>query len=482
MSLSGNAEILNRPAARNTNSAPAKSRKNQTAAMGASRPVVFVFMLATVLVAGCASTRLPAETAARHQAQQVGRKLRLPTGQPSLPELRPDSPPADFVLYATLNHPAVAAAYFDWLAAVEAITPARALPDPQLTFEADIADTLMTFMPGVMFDLMSSGKRAAMGREAAATSQVAYRAYVAAVMGAAADTRKAWIELAYLDEAVRLKAGALDALDQARALAEAGYATGRGMGTLENQSRLANADAKARTELATLGDRRSALRARFKSSLGLTSADPDPAWPNAALTVTVLPPAEELWQRIQADNPGLAQMRAMVDMSLAGVAVARKSGTPDFTVGLMADLKADPLMVRPTASATLPIWRDKIAATVAAARAKHDAAVARVNAEQLNLAAELAQMLYMVREADRMIAYIDDTALPIYERTVATVEAGYQSGMTEPAMIPETRFMALDMRLERANALRERESAVTDLLLMIATIAPSGAPLAAGQP
>ena len=91
-------------------------------------------------------------------------------------------------------------------------------------------------------------------------------------------------------------------------------------------------------------------------------------------------------------------------------------------------------------------------------------------------------MLYMVREADRMIAYIDDTALPIYERTVATVEAGYQSGMTEPAMIPETRFMALDMRLERANALRERESAVTDLLLMIATIAPSGAPLAAGQP
>jgi outer membrane protein TolC len=254
------------------------------------------------------------------------------------------------------------------------------------------------------------------------------------------------------------------------------------MGTLEYQSRLANADAKARTELATLGDRRSALRARFKSSLGLTSADPDPAWPNAALTVTVLPPAEELWQRIQADNPGLAQMRAMVDMSLAGVAVARKSGTPDFTVGLMADLKADPLMVRPTASATLPIWRDKIAATVAAARAKHDAAVARVNAEQLNLAAELAQMLYMVREADRMIAYIDDTALPIYERTVATVEAGYQSGMTEPAMIPETRFMALDMRLERANALRERESAVTDLLLMIATIAPSGAPLAAGQP
>jgi len=454
--------------------------------------VLTLIIAATLVLAGCAGTPLPVEKTARDQVNQVGREL-LPMAdshdaghttakKPALPVLRPDSPPADYMLYATLNHPAVVAAYYDWLAAVEEITPARSRPDPQLTFEADIVDTLMTFMPGIMFDIMGPGKRAAMGREAAATSEISYRAYVVTVLRVAAETRKAWLDLAYLDEAVQLRESTLTALDQARALAEVGYTTGRGMATLETQTRLTNETAKVRVELATLDDRRAALRARFKSTLGLAPADPDPAWPTTALTVTVLPSEKELWRRVQTDNPGLAQMRAMVVMTVAGTAAAHKSGTPDFTAGLMVDLKSDPLMFRPTATATLPIWRDKIAATIAAARAKHDAAVARVSAEQITLAAELAQMLYMVRESDRMIAYINDTALPSYDRTIATVEAGYQSGMTEPSMIPETRVMALGMQLERAGALRERENTVTDLLLMIATIAPAGAPLAAVQP
>ena len=71
----------------------------------------------------------------------------------------------------------------------------------------------------------------------------------------------------------------------------------------------------------------------------------------------------------------------------------------------MVDLKADPLMVWPTATLTLPVWREKIAANVAAAGARHAAASARVSAEQLRLASELAQMLYMVKESDHMLLY-----------------------------------------------------------------------------
>jgi outer membrane protein TolC len=150
-------------------------------------------------------------------------------------------------------------------------------------------------------------------------------------------------------------------------------------------------------------------------------------------------------------------------------------------VGGMADLNASPLMVRPAAAITLPIWREKIAANITAAEARRDASAARVTAEQLNLAAELAQMLYMVREADRMIAYIEETALPNFDRTIATIEAGYQSGMTGPGMIPETQLMALTMRLERVDALREREIAVTELMLLTADIAPAGTPLLAAN-
>ena len=440
------------------------------------------FLLVTLVLASCASAPLPEEKSARDDMQATGAALLAREGRPALPVLHADSPPDEFVRYAVLNHPAVAAAYYDWRAAVEAITPARALPDPKFTFEADIADTLMTFMPGLMFDFMGAGKRAAMGREATAAADVVRRSYLSAVLNTAAVTRKAWIELAFVDEAIRLREMSAGALERSLELANSDYTTGRGMGTLANQVRLTNDIAKTRSDLATLADRRTAVRARFKSALGLAPAEPDPAWPQTALASTILPGEDELWRRAAANNAELGRMRAMVEMAVAGVDVAHKAGRPDFSLGLMADLKADPLMVRPTATATLPIWRSKIAANIAAADARRDASAARVSAEQLNLAAELAQMLYMVREADRMITYIDRTALPNFDRAIATAEAGYQAGMTGPGMIPETQFMALTMRLERAAALRERETAVTDLLLLTAAVAPAGLALPGATP
>jgi len=440
------------------------------------------FLGVSAILTSCAIAPSAAERKAREQITQVGDVIRPSAAKPALPELKPDSPMSDFVLFGVLNHPRVEAAYHEWRASVAAIAPARALPDPQFTFQADVTDTLMSFMPGLMFDFMTPGKRAAMANEAASASQVAYRTYVATVLETATGVRKAWLELVYVDEALSLRDRALGALGQATAMAGADYVTGRGMSTLEAQLRLANEAAKVRSELTALGDRRIAARIRFKSTLGLATSDVDPTWPQATLAPTVLPSEDELWRRTLAANPDLGRMRAMVEMAIASVEVARKAGTPDFTFGAMADLKADPLMIRPTATVTLPIWREKIRANIAAAEARRDAAAARVSAEQLNVAAELAQMLYMVRESDRMIAYIDTTALPNYERAIASIEAGYQAGMSGPGMIPETRVMALAMRLERAKALRDRENAVTDLMLMTADIAPAGAPLLAESP
>ncbi len=449
-----------------------------------SSSIAVRFSLALALgasLAGCTIAPSSAEKTARDHVAQIGGTLRPAAQKPVLPELRADSPLGEFVRFAVLNHPQVEAAYHDWRASVSAIAPTRALPDPQFTFEADVSDMLMTFMPGLMFDIMTPGKRRAMAAEMTATSVVAYRTYVSTVLRVASEARKAWIELAFIDEAIRLRESSVGALEQSLEIANTDYTTGKGMGTLANQVRVTNDIAKVRTDLAILADRRTAARTRFKSTLGLTRTDRDPAWPQASLAPTALPSEDELWLRASNANPELGRMRAMVDMAIASIEVARKARTPDFTIGGMPDLKADPLMIRPTATVTLPIWREKIAANIAAAEARRDASVARVTAEQLNIAAELAQMLFMVREADRMIAYIEQTALPNFERAIDTIAAGYLSGMTSPGMIPETRLMALVMRLERAQALRDRETAVTDLFLLTADIAPAGAPLVAGN-
>lgn len=423
--------------------------------------------------AGCASLSVPQEKEARGRVERVGETLSPEQKAVTMPTLTATSPPDDFLRFALLSHPAVAASYHEWRASVDAIAPARSLPDPKLTFEADITDTLMSLMPGLMFDFMTPGKRSAMGREAAAGSEVAYRVYVNAVLQTAANVRRSWIDLAYLDEAVRLREESLAALEQSLAVARAEYVTARGMATFEGQVNIISTTGQVRSEIATLQDRRSAARARFKSALGLLPEDNDPPWPSFPLTATTLPSEADLWRRAQSSNPEIATMRAMVEMAVAGVEVARKSGTPDFAVGAMVDLKASPLMIRPTASVSLPIWREKIAATIATAEARRDVAAARVTAERLNVAAELAQMIFMVRESERMIAYLDTTALPNVALVLESAGASYQAGMSSPAMIPELQVMSVNMRLERASALRDRELAVTNLLLMVADVTPA---------
>jgi len=130
-----------------------------------------------------------------------------------------------------------------------------------------------------------------------------------------------------------------------------------------------------------------------------------------------------------------------------------------------------------------PVYRVQLERPLAleadVAEARRLAAEARLNAEQLAMATELAQMLFMVREADRMAAYIDGTALPNLARALASAQAAYQSGMGGFGPIAELRLMQLAMQLERADARREREAALADLSLLVAGDVPTAGLLTA---
>jgi hypothetical protein len=142
------------------------------------------------------------ETRAREDVAAVGDNLRPSGRDVGLPVLTATSPASDYLRFALLKHPQVEAAFHEWRATSRR-SPPRAQPDPKLSFEADIAETVMTAMPGFMFDFMGRGKRDAMGREAAAASAVTYRNYVTAVLTTETAVRKAWVDLAYIDETSR---------------------------------------------------------------------------------------------------------------------------------------------------------------------------------------------------------------------------------------------------------------------------------------
>ncbi len=154
------------------------------------------------LLTGCVGVRTDGERRAQ-QAQATVEQSYRPTGErPPLPKLDTNASLHDFLLFAMLNQPEVEAAYFDWAASVRRITVERSLPDPRLTFQSDIADMVMSAMPGLMMDFPGPGKLKAAANVATAESDARYFQFESAILQTAFALKKAYYQLHFLDAKV----------------------------------------------------------------------------------------------------------------------------------------------------------------------------------------------------------------------------------------------------------------------------------------
>ncbi|MHB9008737.1 MAG: TolC family protein, partial [Limisphaerales bacterium] len=147
------------------------------------------------ILAGCVGVRTGGEKAARNNQQTIEQVYRPRDQRPTLPPLTTNSSLSDFLLFAMLSQPQVEAAYYEWAVAVQRITVERSLPDPRLTFQSDIADTVMSLMPGLMMDFPGPGKRKAAANVATAESEAKYFAFESSVLQTAFAFKKACYQL-----------------------------------------------------------------------------------------------------------------------------------------------------------------------------------------------------------------------------------------------------------------------------------------------
>lgn len=429
---------------------------------------------AMIALVGCTGSPTDSERAARADVAEVSRRYRPGDAKPDLPTLTAASPLTDYLRFATLNNPRVEAAYYDWTAAVERITPARVPPDPRLTFESDITDSVMTLMPGLMVDLPGPGKLRAAGDVMAAESRVAYFGFEREILRTALAVKTAYYRRQFLEEAIRVENETLRLLADLNQLAEQQNAAGRV--TLQDVLRAQIAREQVENQIANLEDSRGALVAELKAALGLGPGDEDPPLPSTFDPSTGDPRPDDLWATALARNPNLRGMEEDVQKAEASLGLARKSGVPDFSVGIEVDVKATPTLFRPSAAMSLPIWRDKIAAEIAGAQASKRAAEARLTAEQVQIAAELASMLFMFREAVRNEALLRDKLLPKSRQSLDAARAGYVNGRASFLDVIDAQRTLLEFELRGIEARTQRELALASLSLAIAGVPPSGSP------
>ena len=447
-----------------------------------SLPFCLLPVAVVTLLAACSGAPIESERAARADVESVSSRYRPSDAKPELPELTAGTPLAEYLRFALLNSPRVEAAYYDWAAAVESITPARSLPDPRFSFSFDIADTVMGLMPGLMVDLPGPGKLRAAGDLMAAESRVAYFAFEHEILRTALVVKTAYHRLHLLDETLRVQqemlrlAGDLEQISQHQSAA--------GQTSLQDLLRAQIARDQIETEIANLKDSRSALAAEWKAALGLGAADADPPFPAGYEPSTGDPDPDALLATVLARNPELRAMEEDVRRAEAALVLARKSGEPDYALGLAADIRidpmrADPTMLTPSAGMTLPIWRDKVAAEIAGAQAGKRAAEARLSAEQVQLAADLASLLYLVRESTRNDALLSERLVPRASAALDAARTGYVNGRASFLELIEAQRALLEFELAGIEARTQRELALASLSLVLAGIAPAGAPLLA---
>jgi len=126
---------------------------------------------------------------------------------------------------------------------------------------------------------------------------------------------------------------------------------------------------------------------------------------------------------------------------------------------------------------TLPIWRDKLAAEIAQAKANELAARSRLKAAQIDLAVSFAEKLFACRETGRNLVLLENDLIPRSRQSVETARAGYRANTMDFSGLTDAERTLLDLQLEAAEARTDHEIALAELSLMVAGVPPATAPL-----
>ena len=422
-----------------------------------------------LLAAGCTGLQTAGEKSARQAFADVGAQF-----QTNLPALTTNLTLHEAVYFAVQNNPQVVAAYADWAGAVENITVARSLPDPKLTFQAYIQDSLTSLMPGLAAEIPGYGKLRARAATATAESRTKYFQFATAVQQAAFAVQKSYYPLHFLEARLEIDRRTLALLAQLEVLARGQNEVGRA--TLQDVLRAQIEQKKLQTETANLEDSRKVMLAEFKAALGLRPDQPDPPVPTQPdFTEGRFDDEQFLANAIKA-NPRLLAMQAEIQTAEANITLARREKSPDFSAGFQAEVY-EPPFYWPQGSMSLPIWRDKLAAERAAAEAGLRFAKAKLTAEQISLAVEYAGQSYLVREADRQLASLRNDVLPRARQAREIARGAYASGQADFPSVIDTERSVLAYQLDEIAAETQRELARAQLVLLVVGVPPEGAPL-----
>ena len=402
-----------------------------------------------------------------------------PAPGPPLPALaESDEGLDDYLREAVLNNPGLAAAESRRKAALERIPQVRTLPDPVVAYELWAFSDSQMHMPMVSQTFPWFGKldlRAAVAREEA---EAARRRYEDRRLRLVNDIKNAYYEYYYLGRAIAVVRENRDLLTYLETVLRTRYAAMAAVhaDVIRAQVELGKLDDQVRS----LQDRRGPVMARLNASLNRPAGTVLP-WPKAVAYEPLGASDDEVLGWVPESSPDLRAMDHEALAARRAVDLAGKDYYPDFILGLgymREEVSGDGGRdgVKVMAGITLPIWRQKYAAGVREAEARHAGAV-QAKADRANTLASMAkEALYQTRDAQRKIDLYQNTLMPKARESLKATQTALQAGKATFTDLIDAQRVLLEFQLEYERSLANHGQRLAELEVLVGRPIPRSAP------
>lgn len=398
----------------------------------------------------------------------------------------PDPALRGYVEQALVANPAVQEALSRYRALLQRVPQLTSLPDPMLSVnqsirrpETRVGSQLNTVMLSQSFPWF--GKLDLRGKLAVQEAVAGWERYAARQRQVVADVKRAYHNLAFTDEAIRISEEERSLLQHYEQLAQTRYATGQGLqqAVIKIQAEIT----RVVNRLQILEQQRETLVARLNNLRSRPPAEPVPPVARPGPLPPVKLDLEALYELGSTNRQELLASEALIERNERAVELARKSGYPDLTIGASygnilgrdvlgapADNGKDTLGV--SVGINLPIWRGKY-------RAEVQQAAEQLTAERQNRETIWNDVQFAIRDqAVRLetlreqVGLFQNVLIPQSEEALRSTEAAYQTGQLGVLDLLDSERTLLQVRLGNVRQIADYLVALTDLERAIGTRFP----------
>jgi outer membrane protein TolC len=377
----------------------------------------------------------------------------------------------DYLEYAEAHNAGIKSSYQQWQAAVEEVPQAKALPDPQVSYDywTKQSDSQMKQTLGVMQMFPWFGKIDARTDAAIKSAEAAQQRYQAARLSLFKEVKEGFYEFVFLARATDIAIENLELFKHFEEVARTKHLT----------MEAGHPDViRAQVEIAKMEDVLRGLKqlreptvSRLRTALTLP-AETNLPWPRAEEFNVAEIDNEQLVNLLRQKNPELASLTYEQMAAKSRIALAEKNFYPDIGVGVMWENMDSPGGrdgVAMVFQMNLPLWRDSYRAGVRQAQAqKASIEQQKVDTENV-LLTKAAQAHYEYRDSIRKIRLYRDMLIPKGKELLQASETAYRGGTIDFLSLIDAQRMLLDYHLSYERATADNRQKLAELEMLVGT-------------